>query len=527
MTAIGAGFSAGRAAYLGYDQEALAPLSAYQWDAYASRLFRYTHYRHYYNNTVYSELERYAVAHKEKSNQGLYRHVRPVYNPAARGVDLYPSKVYGGQLDIEELSSGAIPLRLKSDAQKRAIRQLWQWSNWGIQKSLYVTTGAMLGDVFIKLVDEPDKGRVRLEVQIPDIYKELEFNSVGSVTRYVIEYNRVDVITGKSYVYKEEGNKEWFRTYKDGELFAYTQDGDGKPAPEWRNIYGFVPVVHVPHKLTVGARFGTSSVHKVLWKIDEINSAASRVNDQIAKVVNTIYHAKGLQGSVSFELNDDKGQMPLLKTDSTVDLIPLVNNLDITAATDNVTQMLMEIERDMPELSLHRIRESGQATAPGVRAAYSDAIDLINEASGLYDDGLVRAHQMAMTIGGIRGYQDFTGFNEGSYDNGDLDHSIAPRDVIDDSLSQYEKVTFLMQAFSIPNRAEKKMALKELGYTEKEIEDVEKEAEEQDNAAAERDFQNKQVEADIARTNMMALTGGGKRGKAKDNLPPVTETAPV
>lgn len=516
MTAIGAGYSAGRAAFLGYNQEALAPLSAYQWDAYASRLFRYTHYRHYYNNTVYSELERYAVMHKKKSNQGLYRFVRPVYNPAARGVDLYPSKVYGGQLDMENISMGAIPVQYQNDKQKRAIRQLWQWSNWGIQKSLYVTTGAMLGDVILKLVDEPDKQRVRMEVQIPDVYTELEFNAVGNVTRYVIEYTKVDLKTGRSYTYKEEGDKQWFRTYKDGVPFAYTQDGDGKEVSEWRNIYGFVPVVHIPHKLTVGARFGTSSIHKVLWKVDEINSAASRVNDQIGKTVNAVYHAKGLQGNVSLEIQDDKGQIGLLKTDNTVDLIPLVNNLDIASATDNVAQMLMEIERDMPELSLHRIRESGQATAPGVRAAYSDAIDLINEASGLYDDGLVRAHQMGMTIGGIRGYQDFEGFNENSYDNGELDHSIAPRDIIDDSLSQYEKITFLMQAFSIPNRAEKKMALKELGYTEKEIEDVAKEAEELDAAENERQFQNKLVEADIARTNALAMTGSGKPRKTKE-----------
>lgn len=505
MTAIGVGFTAGRNAFLGYNQEALAPLSAYQWDAYASRLFRYMHYRHYYNNTVYSELESYAVLHKKKANQGLYRFIRPVYNPAARGVDLYPSKVYGGQLDTQDPTRGAIPLLLKSEAQKRAIRQLWQWSNWGIQKSLYVTTGAMLGDVFIKIIDEPSKGRVRLECQIPDIYKEIEFDGVGNVIRYVIEYRKTDVASGKTYEYKETGDKELFRTYKDGDLFAY---GD---FAEWENIYGFVPVVHVPHKLTVGAKMGTGVIHKVLWKIDEINSAASSVNDQIKKTVNPIIHAKGLQGQVEMQLSDDKGTLPLIKTDNTVDLIPLTVNLDIAAATNNVEQMLMEIERDMPELSLHRIRESGQATAPGVRAAYSDAIDLINEAAGLYDDGLVRAHQMAMTIGGIRKYQDFESFNIDSYDNGDLDHSIAPRDIIDDSLSQYEKVTFLMQAFGLPNRAEQEMVLQELGYSETDIKEVEAKATLIDTAKANEQFQQTLLQSDIARTNAFAAMGSGKR----------------
>lgn len=500
MTAIGAGFNAGRQAFIGYNQEALAPLSAYQWDAYASRLFRYMHYRHYYNNTVYSELESYAFQHKKKSNQGLYRFVRPVYNPAARGIDLYPSKVYGGQLDTEELTRGAIPLILKSEAQKRAIRQLWQWSNWGVGKSLYVTTGAMLGDVFIKIVDEPDKGRVRMEPQIPDIYSELEFNAVGSVTRYVIEYSRCDLKDGRNYDYKETGDKEWFRVYEDKKLVK-----------EWRNEYGFVPVVHVPHKLTVGAKMGTSSIHKVLWKIDEINSAASSVNDQIRKVVNPIIHAKGLSGSIEKPITDDKGQYVLLQTGNDVDMIPLVVDLNIADASANVDQMLMEIERDMPELSLHRIRESGQATAPGVRAAYSDAIDLINEAAGLYDDGLIRAHQMAMSIGGMRKYQDFESFNLDSYDKGDLDHSIAPRDIIDDSLSQYEKVSFLMQAFTLDNRAEQEMVLKELGYSQNDIDTVEGKATEIDTVNQQRDFENKQLEADIARTNALSAVGSGKR----------------
>jgi len=46
-----------------------------------------------------------------------------------------------------------------------------------------------------------------------------------------------------------------------------------------------------------------------------------------------------------------------------------------------------------------------------------------------YDDALVRAHQMAISIGGYRGYDQFAGFNLDSYKAGALEHSIGKRPV--------------------------------------------------------------------------------------------------
>jgi len=46
-----------------------------------------------------------------------------------------------------------------------------------------------------------------------------------------------------------------------------------------------------------------------------------------------------------------------------------------------------------------------------------------------YDAGLVKIHQMAIAIGGMRGYGGYEGFDLGSYEKGDLDHRIAVRPV--------------------------------------------------------------------------------------------------
>jgi hypothetical protein len=58
-----------------------------------------------------------------------------------------------------------------------------------------------------------------------------------------------------------------------------------------------------------------------------------------------------------------------------------------------------------------------------------DADDKVNERRPLYDNALVRALQMAISIGGMRGYKQFTSFNLESYQKGDLDFKIGKRPV--------------------------------------------------------------------------------------------------
>ncbi len=46
-----------------------------------------------------------------------------------------------------------------------------------------------------------------------------------------------------------------------------------------------------------------------------------------------------------------------------------------------------------------------------------------------YDDALVRAQMMAISIGGMKGYEGYEAFNAESYANGELAHSIGDRPV--------------------------------------------------------------------------------------------------
>lgn len=473
MVAIRAGYEAYRA----YDAKALIPLTTHihLWDDYAARLWRYNHLELYYHNAVYTELEKYRDTHLYKANHGLYRHTRAIYNPYARLVDLYADSVYRGRIDYEELSTGAVPFDTLDNRKRGAIRNLLRWSNWQDNMSLYVGEGAKLGDSVIKIVDERDKKKVRLEVQHPGIYREVEFDAVGNVKRAVIEYRRYDdektPLTRQGYVYTEIITQERFETFKDGEPFAFYNDANGNPVTAWDNEYGFVPVAWFKHRPASRADFGLGAGHGVINKIDELNSLASRTHDQIDKVVNAIFGVTNATSATTLDIDDSKGAVPMVYLPEGSDIKPFVVPLDIAAAMGAVDKLLEEIERDTPELALHRIRQTGNLTAPGVRAGYGDAIAKIGGAMNRYDACKVRAIQMALTIGGIGGYEGFEGFNLNSYARGDLELNIKERPVIDDTLSLNETITFLM---GLQDNKLRPLIMQEMGFGRAEIREADR-----------------------------------------------------
>jgi hypothetical protein len=415
-----------------------------QWPVYAARLFRYAHFEAYYHNIVYTSLVRYTSQHRE--NEGLYKHIRGIYNPVQRLVDLYVAKVYGGPLDLETLDGGAIPFAGLDDRLRTAILQTYTWSNWATKKSLYVRHGAMKGDTAIKIVDDRVRQQVRLEVLDPSKIKAVDRDEMGNAQSVEIEYERDDPVTGKSYTYTEIITPQWFYTFKDGEPFAYVDDLTGEPVSEWPNEYGFVPLVVVEHKdLDLG--WGANAFHSQVRKIDELNDGASLLNDQLRKTINPVWYFAGVTKADDLDASaDDKDEMSAIYGPADSEPAAMVANIDAVAAGENLQAMLAELERDMPELALHRLREAGNLTAPGVRAGYSDAIDRIVEARGNYDDGQVRALLMALAIGGYNNYRGFEGFDLGVVTSGAVDFHIAERPVIKDSLTRQQRLDYLLQS---------------------------------------------------------------------------------
>lgn len=467
MSAVKAGYSA----WVNYNLESLAPLTPEQWDNYNARLFRYDLLSHYYHNTVYTTLEKYRATHLKLSNHGLYKRIRPIRNPYRRGVNSYPAHVYGGQIDMVSLKTGAIPFVFQNNEERltRAILRLFEWSNMQQEKSIYVRRGAKLGDSAMKIVDDRKAGKVWIEFLHPGKFKEVEFDGRRNVKSCTIAYWKLDAL-GKRFWYEEkisqqDGDLIHFETFRNEKRFAFFEDASGKLVDQWDEPYGFVPVRFAMH-MTDDATFGMSMGHGVLAKIDELNAAASAIHDQIGKIINPIWKAKGVEvPKEGLQINDDKGGVPIVNV-GTGDLEALTTQLQIADALAAIADQQEEIEADMPELGLAKIREHGNLTKPGIDAGWQDAIGLIEEAMGNYDASLVAATKMAITIGGIGGYRDFEGFNPQSYDNGEMDFNIKPRSVIGDTLSKSEKIDKIIAA--PPEKLS--LVMREIGYSDQEIE---------------------------------------------------------
>jgi hypothetical protein len=412
-----------------------------------------------------------------KNSYGLGKFTRGIYNAANRRVEADVAKIFSGSIDYEDLSRGAIPLAIATDELKAAIRQGWLWSNWAEEKSLLVRMASMLGDVAIKIVDEPDKEKVRMEVVHPGKIHDVEFNSVGDVKSAVIEYERMGN-DGKYYVYREEIDNDEFRFFKDKKPWDYINDVFNGEYARYSNVYGFVPLVIIKYR-DMGQKWGASSFHAQIGKIHEINDAASTLNDQIRKAVNVWWYFAGVSKSDDLDASvPSKDQIPATYGPEGSQPFPMIAPVDIAAASANIQYLLAELERDMPVLALHHLREKGNVTAPGVRAGYSDAIGEFTQAHGRIGSGMVRANKMMVSIGGLRKYKGFESFNLDSFENGDLEHVIKDAQFVEDELSKLEKITALQSA-SAPIW----LILRELDYDQETIDEVVNFQEEQDQKA--------------------------------------------
>lgn len=443
------------------------------WNNYASRMLRYNVLEAYYHNTQFNSINSWLETLKVK--YGLYRHVRSIYNPAGRVVDLDVSKVYGGSINMDTLDGGAIPIAGADEDLVVALSQVLQWSNWGTAKSLYVRYGAMLGDSLIKIVDDRYRRKVRMEVIHPGKLYDVSTDAVGNVKSAIIEYqvNEQNPITGmdESYIYTETIDKEWFVTYRDREEYPFYEDATGNPLSRWRNEYGFVPLVKVKH-LDSGQDWGNSAFYKALGKINEANDLASHLHDQIRKSVNPIWAAIGVaEGkAITFD-NTDKDALPILHLPTDSDIKALVANLDIGGTLEALNKTLEEIERTVPELDIEQAKDLGNVSGVAVRNMFAGAVGIIEDFRGNYDDGLVRALQMAVAIAGYRGYENMAGYSLDSYERGDLDFYVKERSIFDDGISE-EKHLEILSTVSADTPAIARLKLKMLGYADDVIDEV-------------------------------------------------------
>lgn len=423
--------------YSGSDQDVLSPL---RYDLPENRHRRYRVHDGYYHNRIYYNVAQMAALQINRPK--LYKYIRGIYNPVRRFCTLYNGKIYGGRLDMEEGRAGAIPIDDADERLLQSIMALWEASHMQKYKALYTHYGALYGTTGWLVVDDPERRQVRLEPLNPYKITDLQLDERRDIISITLEYVRQDSLTGEMYSYALIITRETYSTYKDGKPFALYADASGQKVETWENEYGFVPVALGYHRIREGM-FGGTDFEDYLDKFNELNDQQSLLNDQTRKTVNPIWAFAG--GGMVKTLQTDEGRdtMDTIQMSAGGSATALAFPLDVQGMIANLKFMQEEMERDLPELTLARLRESGNLTAPGVMAGYSDAIDRIIEAQGNYDAGTIQAQQMAIAIGGFRGYEPYRGYSLDSYYNGDLIHSIAERPVVGDAMSKKERVDTL------------------------------------------------------------------------------------
>jgi hypothetical protein len=377
--------------------------------------------------------------------QGVWAEaLKPLRNPTYRVVEFHAAHLWPGALPE------ALPIVADNEAIIDPIEQIWKWSNWASTKQVDARHLALFGDSFIKVAQNDDQSRVFFQMIEPEHVTDFDADERNNLT-----YCRFDMPmlrrlpNGKTqnYIHTEtwDTNTGLYRTYESENTFEQTSIEElGAPKLEAEIAsFGidFIPVVHAKFA-DIGQDRGMGAVVPALDKIDEANRQATRLHQMLFR---------NLEGLWALEANSvDAAGRPLPpprinNTDGTTDdngrvsigddkmvklpgmskLVSLVPQIDWAAALSVLQDQMKELEQDLPELVAYRVSESGNLSGRAVRLMLAPAISRLEEARGNGEAAMIRADQMALTMGQNAGLWDV-----GSFDAGDLEHCFEKRDVL-------------------------------------------------------------------------------------------------
>lgn len=449
---------------------------------------------YYLNNGLYDYLQQALY------EEGVWKEaLKPLRNPAKRVVEFYPAHLWPGSLP------DALPIKTDNRRIIEPIQQIWRWSNWGANKQLAARQLAKYGDLFIKVSQTESRDQVYFQLIEPEYVSEFDADH-----RDYLTYIRVDIPQlvreggeTKSYTWTEIWDKSrmTFRAWRHTKGPGADEEQLGRPrlervlapAPggEDSDQYvgvDFVPFVHGKF-MDIGEDRGAGAFTLALDKIDEANRKATRLSQMIFRYNKALWAiranamdptgrpmpapriggATGDPGSGdTLELGDDR----LLRLPGTSELHSLVPNIDYQAHLEALRADLQELEEDLPELIYYRLKDkTGDPSGRALQLLLAPAVDRALEARGNAETALIRANQMALTMGMNAGlFGDI-----GDYEAGDYEHSFIPREIMPlPELEQAEESKIYVE-MGVPL----KTALRRQGWTEADLQLLEKDQEEQ------------------------------------------------
>jgi len=388
--------------------------------------------------------------------QGISREaIKPLRNPTYRVVEFYPSHLWPGTLP------DALPIMADKKRVIEPIEQVWKWSNWGAQKQVAARQLALYGDFFIKVATTPAEApqRVYLQMIEPEYVTDFDVDERG----YVI-YCRVDTPrrrrradgSNEPYIHTEEWSRDEnrFRVWEHQQSATVEIDQLGTPTvdvPITSFGIDFVPISHAKFA-DIGDLRGQPAILPSLDKIDEANRSVTRLHQQLWRHNDVTWALNGgvdgsgkplpppLVSGSDATTNENGyitfGEEQFVALPGNTELKSLVPDLNYAAALSILQDHMGELEQDLPELAWYRMRDN-DLSGRAVRLLLAPAIARLEEARGNAEAALVRADEMALTIGKYhRLFRD----SIGAYDRGDFEHAFEKRDVLpDDALERAQE----------------------------------------------------------------------------------------
>lgn len=444
-----------------------------EWDA---RRFRYALYWAFYENSAYRNIHNWSLRYK--TNYGLYRYIRQIFNPSQRLGNFYREHLFGGQLDPMAGDGKTVPTCLPilipgqqestQAALRTAIAQVLDWGQFEQLKGRIGLWGAILGDTFLKIDDDLDRQMVYPSLIHPGKIQSLELDSRGNIRGYKFIEQRADprdMAVEQLVEYGEEASRDGdnvvYRTFLNGTPHDWGQGA------EWRVPYGFVPMIHIKHN-DVGEDFGWSEIHAGEAKFREIDDLTSKFDDHLRKVIDPAW----LMAGVTPPQKDDK-RVTRAPTEPTEDrpepgrdeinalwatnpqakAHALTGDLNIEATVSHINLLLEELQRDYPEIRQDEKLALQSNSSRAIRVARQPTEVKVHNTRVNYDSGIKRALQMCISIGSMRGYPSFKGFTPDSFKEGQMGFYIGKRpvfakDPMDDL--EYQKEFWTIAATAAP-----------------------------------------------------------------------------
>ena len=457
-----------------------------QFGHYEERIMRYRVFWSCYEGSQYDNVHPWANTYK--ANYSLSRDMRACYSPLFRLGNFWATHVWNGPLDATEqngpnLPSG-LPIKTKNEAIRPALMQLWQDSNFASNKEMIPRLGSIKGDIAIKVEDDTEAGKVRIYPIDAATVRWVRLDTQGNVDAYEIIDRRPDPrikfdqnlpftpFTAspiqRTVTYGErcwrDGQTIHYETYLDGALYDWTGKGG---SGQWTEDYGFVPMVLIQHmKVLPEYPWGWSEFQGAMVKAREADRVGSDLHTQIRKASDPKFFVAGSRPPATTPKvqRDDSTQD---RPQPSVDELPfvygavgsachaLVYPLDIQFTSMEIQNQLQSNEKDFPELRFDSARATGDASAKALREVRKTAEAKVHGRRVGYDNALVRAHMMALSIGGMRGYRGYEAFPRGSFEDGKLDHRIGERTVfLMDPLDRTEEKQAILTAWQTAKTAQ-------------------------------------------------------------------------